>query len=134
MVGKANYADTNMGFLLGKRVRCKRADSGLFTCSAYKVLSPALQLRSMTTTLTMRAVQLGICMQDVGVSFSKKENWRSKNWLKESKKWAKAAESILAASPNGLPPVANQCKSSTTHAWYQEVDSKTLTANVMAMA
>ena len=136
LTGKANYAYKHMGFLIGKRVRCKRVASGAFDCSVYKVLLPALQLRSMATTLTMRALQLGICMQDVGVNFEHNRNsaYYSPNYLSEAKAWAKAAESILEASPNGLPPVDNQCQSSTTKAEFQEVDSKTLTKNVMAMA
>ena len=36
LVGHANYAAANMGFLLGKRVRCQRAEFG-FQCSTYKV-------------------------------------------------------------------------------------------------
>ena len=136
MTGKANYAASNMGFLIGKRVRCKRGASGVFECSTYKARLPTLQLRSFPTTLTMRALQLGICMQDVGVNFAHTKNRESNNphYLSDAKAWAKAAEPILMASPNGLPPADNQCQSSPTPAQFQQVDSKTLTENVMTLA
>ena len=51
----------------------------------------------------------------------------------EVREWAEKAESILKESPDGRPPAANQCKRGE-HARHQEVDSKTLTQNVMALA
>lgn len=46
IAGHANYADANMGFMLGKRVRCRRVEAGgPMQCAVYKVclsvLSPA---------------------------------------------------------------------------------------------
>ena len=51
----------------------------------------------------------------------------------EAKEWAAAAERILQESPDSLPPTANRCQSGE-HALYQQVDSRTLTQNVMALA
>ena len=112
---------------------------GALTCSAIAVYDNNID-DACSAVLCSLAY---ICMQAVGVSFSSRHNRlestiangpeSNENYLQESKVQAQAAESILAASPNGLPHVANQCKSST-NALYQEVDSRTLTTNVMAMA
>jgi len=112
MVGHANYADANMGFLAGKRMHCKRENYGPYQCSNYKI---------------------GNCMVDVGYNFPSYGNIFF-NYQNTSESWAQKAVEVLEGSADGSIPAANRCQSSTTNANSQDVDSKTLTERAIAMS
>jgi hypothetical protein len=111
MAGHPNYAATNIGFLLGKRVHCKRpSKSSAWTCSVYKV---------------------GLCIQGSSPAFSNNDNANIAALTTETANWAKAA---VVHIKNGQLPEKYKCKKSTTNARFQTVDDATFVRNFMSMA
>jgi len=85
--GHVHYSDSSMGYCVAKRILCTELSSGGFQCSTYKV--PRSFSRILLIFGTM---QLGICMQNVGVNL-----WRSNaNYDKAvMKQWVQAAMAIV---------------------------------------
>ena len=85
--GHVHYSDSIMGYCVVKRILCTELSSGRFQCSTYKV--PRSFSRILLIFGTM---QLGICMQNVGVNL-----WRSNaNYDKAvMKQWVQAAMTIV---------------------------------------
>ena len=111
LAGHPNYAAANMGFLLGKRVHCKRpSKSSAWTCEVYRI---------------------GLCIQGSSPSFSHTDNIHISDLKTETANWAKGA---IEHIKNGPLPEKYKCKKSATNARYQTVDDATFVRNYMSMA
>ena len=86
-VGHAHYSDSIMGYFVVKRILCTELSSGGFQCSTYKV--PRAFSR---TLLIFGTMQLGICMQNVGVNLWVSNANHDKAVMKQ---WVQAAMTIV---------------------------------------